>query len=354
MTISFIETISKINNNITDYRTALQLHSANGKTLLLLFFGLQISACNKVAKDEFYGQLQSKGFQIVESKNPAIKNAVESSIVPDSDEPTYFVDIGMNGNLSVGKLDRAFQSVGNDYRFSYVFKHASDYFNIVTRDGKVYILKSSDSTTWTTINNGNPILQQIPDSIYASIWNIAATIDDSNTWHFLAECSQTDNAHAGLASFQGTVTPSGDFTLTHSKNDQHVIPFAGNPWLEWIPGKGILTVFGKIDDSSPGKDWYISSATRSQSDIDTGKGQAQSWIENHNYKIYVPNIHIADPHLAEINGQIYLTLSYNQNSIYQLKIDGDLPSLFSQISAANLQSNNLASSSNSGPTEIAL
>jgi hypothetical protein len=266
--------------------------------------------CTKKVEDErVFGPVNVEGLSVSSVASPIFKNAVESSIVENNSREMYFIDSGMNGNMTVYEGNNV-SNLGSDYRFAYVFKDGSTFYNIVKRPGGMYMFKSSNGYTWETVNNGNPVLSETPGTIYGTVWNVGVTVDQTGTWHMLIECEQNgDNSKAGLGYATAVMNNDGTINFDLNRSATHAVPLAGNPWLGFVPGKGVMAVYGKINSTS--KEWFIKGATL----------QGSSWVEKDNFSVRAPGIHVCDPHVLEINGKLKLSLSYDQYSIYELTSD---------------------------------
>lgn len=290
---------------------------------LILLSVLLISCNQNSGPSRMYGPLEIIGFQFETTQAPLFKNAVESSVVSYNGSLVYLSDIGIDKTVSVGTAES--MSVF-DYGLnrSYVFEHNGIYYYAYNSTGdKIYLKKSTDLVNWQMMNSGNPIMTTHVGEIYGGIWNPSIAIDDNGLWHMLVECETNgDNSIAGLG--YATATLNGDminFDLNRSPN--YVIERAGNSWLTFVPGRGMLVVYGKI--SSPigdiGNEWYITAAT-----MENGVFQ-----ENPNFIIGAPGIHVADPHVVETQGGLVMTLSYDQYSVYELRSGQTMEQLYDSV-----------------------
>lgn len=236
---------------------------------------------------------------------------------------TYLVDFGMNGNLSVGTEQGDLVTVSSNDRFAYIMQNGSVYYKFTTRDNGIFMYKSLDLISWSIMNNSQPVFSVHSNSIYAAIWNVGVAIDDNSVWHMLIECNREgDNNQAGLG--YSTATLNGDLIdFNTNASVDYVIKNSGNPWIGNVPGKGLISVYGKV--SAPignlGNEWYVSVATF----------ENNLWSEHISFRIGSPGIHIADPHVIEFNNKLVMTVSYDQESIYELRSDLNLSQLFDKI-----------------------
>ncbi len=260
-----------------------------------------------------------RGVNFVESKseNPLFITAVESSIVSYNNQITYLIDFGMNGDLSVGTNKADMVSVSKDDRFAYIFQKENIYYKLHTVSSNVYLTRSYDLKSWSLMNNGQPVLSQQLGTIYSTIWNVGVDIDSQGVWHLLAEVSATGNENACLA--YSTATLNGNnisFDLNKSMNCS--ISKAGNPWVGYVEGKGLLTVYGKMNEQDL---WFVKAAVLTDG----------SWVENESIEIGEAGVHICDPHLLQTESGLILTLSYAQEYVFKLETKDNLEQLFNQV-----------------------
>lgn len=193
---------------------------------------------------------------------------------------------------------------GSNYAFQYVFEHGGAYYNFVTRDSNIYLLKSSDLVNWREINGGRPVLTKAPGTIYAMIWNVAAAVDDNGVWHLLAETSDGTGTPevqwgVGLAYSHATMTGE-DIEFDTNRTSSYVIPKGGNPDVKFVPGKGILVVHGVLEGV------WTTQATTFVNGV---------WTTHSDFVIGRPGIHVCDPHLVErADGTTLLSVSFDQGS----------------------------------------
>lgn len=248
---------------------------------------------------------------------------VEASLINNGKTIEAFVDIGMQGSFARTDLGPK----GTDFthfdplqgpktnRFSYVLFYNGMYYKFIQSDNNIYMLKSSTGVDWDWANGFKPVLNQSPNprSIYNQIWNVGATVDDSGVWHMLIECADGSGAatSVGLAYSTGVLNNNSiDFNVARSST--HVIPNGGNPWLQFIPGKGILAFYGVYaKPQGPFKDeWYISAGI-----LPSG---SNTWVPKSNFAIGSANIHVADPHAVDLpGGGSMLVISFDQDRIYE-------------------------------------
>lgn len=285
------------------------------KILAFILILAALSSCSK-SKSFRPANIKIDGFDFVVSKseNPLFFSTVESSIVNYNNQTTYLIDFGMNGDLSVGTNKSDMVSVSKNDRFAYVFQKDGFYYKLHTASNNVYLMKSQDLKSWSLMNNGQPVLSQQSGTIYNSIWNVGVDIDSQGVWHLLAEVSATGNENACLA--YSTASLNGDsINFDLNKSMTCSVSKAGNDWVGYVEGKGIISVYGKMDEQGF---WFIKMAV-----LVSGV-----WIENESIEIGEAGVHICDPHVLQTENGLILTLSYDQEYIYKLESKKTLEDLF--------------------------
>lgn len=295
------------------------------KKIILVLLALTACAENKTQiqiqtpaePQEKAESLEIKNFSFIQNDSVLLTNVVEANAVEYNNSLVYLFDFGMNGNLSIGTSNDDRQSIGDDYRFAYIMKYQNYYLNFYNVGGSVMLSKSYDLKSWQLINNGQPVLSQTADTIYNAIWNVGVTVDDNGVFHLLAETSSAGNDTAGLA--YSTATMTGDLiSFDPNRSSTHVIDLAGNPWLEFVPGRGLVIVYGKLTDNGL---WYVSAATMKNG----------IFKESPNMTIGSQGIHVCDPHVISINGNLVLVVSYDQNKVYELRSKQTMTQFFDEI-----------------------
>lgn len=249
------------------------------------------------------------------------QGAIENSLVRLGDQVLAFFDPNMNGDFfraSLGTDGKHFskqEAISSGIRFPYTLAVGTVLYNFCLQNQDIYAYKSIDSGfTWKIINNGNPVLshESSPNSIYNQIWNVGVAIDDQGLWHMLVECSIAGNDPAKVGLAYTTAIMDGDtISFDPSKTNQQVIQRAGNPFLTYIKGQGLLALHGVTADPTVeyGDEWFVTASTHA---INSTK-----WIEHKDtFRIGKPGVHVCDPHLVELpSGGLMLTVSVNQDSI---------------------------------------
>lgn len=286
--------------------------------LIMIVSLLALSSCSTGSFENPNANIYVNGVDFKESVgNPLFRSTVESSMVTYNNQTTYLIDFGMIGDLSVGTSKSDMVSVSKDDRFAYVFQKGQVYYKLHTVNSNIYLTKSSDLKVWTKLNNGQPVLRQQSGTIYNTIWNVGVDIDDNGVWHLLAEVSATGNENACLA--YSTATLNGDlinFDLNKSMNCS--ILKAGNAWVGFVPGKGLVSVYGKMDEQNV---WFIKMAVFVNG----------IWVENNSIEIGERGIHICDPHVLQTQNGLILTLSYDQKYVFKYESTKNLSELFDSV-----------------------
>lgn len=170
--------------------------------------------------------------------------------------------------------------------------------------GDVYLYKSDDGiTNWTILNDGKPIVRQGTGAAWAEVWNVAIQ-PVNGVWHMLAEVGDGHGQLVGLAYATTDPKVSLDFTANEG---QIVIPNGGNPYLMYKNGK-LVSVHGIY-----GPPWFIT-----MSDADVSKPLV--WT-THQDKLMIQEtgVDVCDPSYVEVNGEGWLSISYDQRTVLVLK-----------------------------------
>ena len=281
----------------------------------VLFILLSIFLVNCSSKDQVKFIRNITMTNDFKDESSIIYGAVESSIVINNNKLTYLFDYGMNGNLSI--LDNGYiEQLLNNARFSYIFKNNDTYYMFYTINNSIFLSKSYDLEFWIKINNGKPVLNSKENSNYKNIWNVGVTIDNNNVWHLLVEASADGNENAGLI-YSYAELENDNIDFNKNINNNFIIEKAGNPWVQYIDGKGLLTVYGKMNNGT----WEVRAAIFSNG----------AWKESENFYVGAKDIAICDPHLIEFENKIYMTVSYDQVEVRQIVADKTLSQLFDEI-----------------------
>ncbi|MBN8540735.1 MAG: hypothetical protein J0L82_10150 [Deltaproteobacteria bacterium] len=219
-------------------------------------------------------------------------------------------------------------------RFPYTISQGETLFNFATVDGNVYLWKSLDlGLTWMKINGGRPVLRRSEDrsSIYHQLWNVAVDIADDGTWHLLVESSDStpDQREVGLAYSHARLVDD-EISFDENRSEIHVVKGGGNPWIKHIPGKGIFAIHGQAytPNKGFGTEWYITAST-----ISAGLNPGGTTWTTHTDKFIVgtKGVHVCDPHIVEIDGNLILSLSFGQGSTRLLSAPKTSQDLFESL-----------------------
>lgn len=249
------------------------------------------------------------------------QGAIENSLVNFNGKVLAFFDPNMNGDFfkaELGSDGKSFidqQQITSSVRFPYTLVANNSLYNFGSMNGDIYLWKSTDGgNSWALVNNGQPVLHHSsdPNSIYNQVWNVGVAVDDNGTWHMLVECSVAGAVASNVGLAYSTATMTNDsIDFDSNRSNSQVIPKAGNPFLAFVSGKGLLAVHGVTADPTAqyGDEWFVSAST-----LATG---SNTWIEHKNtFRIGTKGVHVCDPHLVELPaGGLMMTVSMNQDSI---------------------------------------
>lgn len=271
-----------------------------------------------------YDDLTIKGSDFKVTQAPIFTNAVESSIVPYKGDFVYLPAIApLSGNVSMGNSQDSLVTISSTSKFSYIMEYQGLYYNFFLNNNNIYLSRSSDLFNWSVMNGGAPVLTGTPETDFAILWNPGVAVDDQGVFHLLVECAKHgDQSDVGLcyatATLQGT-----SLNFDANKASSQVLPGGGNPWIGFVPGKGLLAVYGKAMNpiGTFGNEWYITAAVFKNG----------AWVENTNFLIGAPGIHVCDPALQETPEGTTMLISYDQHSIYELKTAETLSDLYDRV-----------------------
>jgi hypothetical protein len=305
------------------------------KSLSICSLFLLLLGCGKPEHIEplnFYGS--ANAFFLQQGNAFGGLSSIENSLVNVNGEIAALHDPFIDGSLYISILGR--DGLGYSYpqrvltntRFTYVMKYNDKFYNFGLIGSNIYMWESTDLKYWVFANAGEPVLTASPDpeSIFHKIWNVGVDVDDSGTWHMLAETSNAELTmdSTGLA-YSTAMMVNGKINFDSNKSETHVIEKAGNPYLKHIEGKGMLALYGK--GHSPifelKQEWYVTASTFDGS----------TWIEHSDiFAIGTPGIPVCDPHATETaSGETVLSVSFNQNRIYLVRSKENLESLYDSL-----------------------
>jgi len=304
---------------------------------------------------KFIGEDDKNIHQIMELTNPILDGAVETSRIMDGDQ----CDLWYGGDATPLYYAYATDALCREFttpvatnlpsvRFPYVFTDGTTYYCIthLVTHGPLYLYSSTDKTTWTIMNAGNPVFEasNVPTSIYSYCWNPAVVIIDG-TWHFFIECGVTNVGQPDVGLGYSYATLSGSvISFMANATSSHIITGGGNPWAIHVDDKNALVLLhGKINFETPNI-WKIRASYASLTD---NIALASSWTESPYFDVsYVPtepstpNMHTADPDLVALpNTKTYgllMGFMYNQASHYQCYFDMTLNEFYDRLITPDL------------------
>jgi hypothetical protein len=220
----------------------------------------------------------------------------------------------LSGNLSRGIESPV--TIDSDVKFSYVLKHNNQFYNLYLGPDGIHLKHEMELlTAWSHWNDGQPLVP-VGAGDYAHLWNPSAVVDDGGLWHLLIECgANEDQSDVGLCYVTGNLS-GAMFTIVNDYGK--VISGAGNAFLGKDSTGNIFSIYGKIE--SGGK-WYVGGAVLNGTD----------WVESQAFKIAAPGIHVCDPHLAETTEGVTMVVSYDQDSIYELKLNSTFNDIVNKL-----------------------
>lgn len=246
--------------------------------ILLLFL---VSCDSSILETKKIGPIETHPFFEV-TEAPALNgaDACENSMLLVNGEIVDLFDEGADGRLVYNS--ETILPAG-EARFSYITETETGYQMVYTKNNNIYTRESADLKNWY----GEKLALERNETNRFYQWNAAMNGDI-----LAVECSDnTPDQKAVRIDFIPSTIPS--------------LPMAGNPWMENVPGKGLLLAYGQI----VGGFWET---------------KISALIDN----VWTPGvvlareqgIHICDPHLIQDkNGFMVLTVSYDQRATVRLK-----------------------------------
>ena len=233
--------------------------------------------------------------------------ACESSVFRYREEMYVAYDKGFSGTLYVAKLDPQTSTVSsarNLYnsgtRFGYVTttngtETSPPYLVITTQNNDIYL---GDGDYPYRLNLGTMILAHSTNPTDDNFlqWN-AAIAGPYMAVECAKECSNQE--YVLLRLYNNT-------SAGWERSAVDDIPKAGNPYLAYYPGRGLLMIYGAIENGY----WCTRLAV-----LRAGEG-AWEVAPREVFCVEAPSKHVCDPHLAETStGYVVMTVSYDQKSI---------------------------------------
>ncbi len=185
--------------------------------------------------------------------------------------------------------------------------------------GDLYAQTSSDLITWSILNNGAPVLSKDASGNYSNIWNPAVAVDESGMFHMLIEHGKNGYPDIGL-NYHTAYLVNGFLDFNPTKKQTYDLPLAGNPELKYLPGQGLISIHGQLNEDSI---WYMTYSV-------LHLGQSNWITKKDSVYIYADGIHICDPSVRETTSGLTLAFSYDQNSSYSVNLDTTYKELFDE------------------------
>ena len=275
-----------------------------------------------------------------EGANPVLHGSIETSLVRDGSNVDLFFSAYKQEGAVYAKTSADPGGLGfpeYDYPmtmpylvFQYTMKVGNTFYMFGLRDKDIYLITSTNGSTWTPANNGQPVLTHSSDmnSIYHNLWNVGVAVDDSGTWHMLVECAPKDDntAQIGVGLAYLTASMSGtSINFDATKTNAMAIPNGGNPHVQNIPGKGIFSIYGVVyaPAGSFGSEWFLSAATLSG-------GVWTAHIDK--FRIGDPGFHVSDASAVDLpNGGSMITMSHDQNDVWGVYSNKSLSEIYDSL-----------------------
>jgi hypothetical protein len=299
------------------------------KSTIILMISLLSLCCSKrptqYRDTRYYGPVLIQGSDFVLTATPLYTSTVETSMVTQNDEPIYLPSfVPLSGNIAIDRLDGTVPlTVDSGIQHAYVLQHDGVYYNFYKANNGIKVKLSHDLIEWVEMNDGALVLTEDRNTDWRYTWNPGVAVDDQGVWHLLVECARNaDQSDVGLC-YATSKLEDGSLNFDANKVQSKVIDGSGNAWVGFVPGKGVFTIYGKVNTptQSYGNEWYISGAV-----LKNGV-----WIENEKFHIGFPGIHICDPHLLETEDGTTMLISYDQHSVYELKSPKSLSEIYDSI-----------------------
>jgi hypothetical protein len=285
------------------------------------------------------GLTKENVYLIPEPSSPVLPTispyACEPSIIFDGSQCDVWYGSGdLQYSYATDTLCRVFsapQVVLNAVQYPYVLKEGSTYYlfarKLIPVDNGIYLWQSSNKTTWTIMNGGNPVLTNStdPTSQYYNIWNVAVVVVNG-VWHMFMESGKSLDQHdVGLGYSYSTLN---DMNWDTHRTAGKVIDKGGSPYAIYIPDRNsILLLCGVLNTYWDTKAFFA--------DTSDNLALSASWHESQYFTISYPNMHTCDPHMAVTDGakeyNIIIQYYYNQSSVYQTYSSLSLNSFFDAI-----------------------
>lgn len=191
-------------------------------------------------------------------------------------------------------------------RFFYFVSYQGILYAFYQNNMTIYFRSTSDLVSWSS--EAVSLSPEGPTSIYNQMWNVAVQVDSLGQWHLLVECSDSalDQVNVGL-SYMVSNSPVFETAKTHFMD----IPGGGNPEMKIIP-EGLVSIHGLLVNGY----WEIHYSK-----------YLSSW-SSPKPLIKKDLIHVADPNVKETSSGLWISYSYDQNSLYVLETNYSYRDLF--------------------------
>lgn len=275
--------------------------------------------------------MESLGFEFSEVARLDVGTAVETGYFKLNGITYLAYDGSADATVKIKKQGYAVPTITLPFkaRFFYIMNYQETIYVFYASAGGILAQKSTDLYQWTPVNGGAPVItgSADPNSVYHVMWNVAVTVDDQGTFHLLLECATNPQGGGNIApenvglKYLTAREENGTLSFDGSKTEGLDIRGGGNPEIKFIPGVGLISIHGQMDQ--PENIWYMAVSV-----LPTG---ASHWFEKKSYiTLRSPTIHICDPTILELKDSLILGFSYNQNSSYELRINKTYNQLFNE------------------------
>lgn len=194
-------------------------------------------------------------------------------------------------------VDQGYVLAGS-YGYPYVFKDGSMYYMIVSADAtgtsSVYLYSSTNKTSWTIANSGNPIFTPtgVSTDWHREVYNAAAVVV-GGTIHFMIE-----GYNPSISNFYsiGYSSASWPGAINFNTGIQKVITNAGNPSLISVPARNALIVTYSADQGDNYRCRLLMATGLTAANLHL----PASWVTSQNFQLSKPNHDYSDPYLCDL------------------------------------------------------
>jgi hypothetical protein len=204
----------------------------------------------------------------------------------------------------------------NAINYTSVFKVGSTYYLLGNQQnsgiGDIYMYSSTNKTTWSIANGGNPVLHH---SVVGSDWNYClynTTVQEvGGTLHLLVEGATSTNVTSQGYASSTLPTPNFDTNLTRLLGSGSDITVGAAPDLRYVPDRSAFIAF-YMADFNGGVCRIVASTALLSSNLTL----AASWVPAANFEFSNATICLGDTFLTDLTGldkAHNLMLAYNWN-----------------------------------------